>query len=127
MLSGTVVIVRHPSPSLTEKRNERLVTRSVIYGLPRPKAPKLAQRSGRPAHSEITFSILSLPRHRSAVGAVNVNNKDAEVVVTDEDRALEMAMTNVDIKRHLTLDLLLYEQAVDIHHVQAVKYGLIEE
>lgn len=62
---------------------------------------------------------------KTAVGAVNVNNKDEEVVYTEEDRAMDMAMTDVDIKRYLTLDLLLYEQAVAIHQEQLVEHELV--
>ena len=59
---------------------------------------------------------------RGAVGAVNVNHE--ETVFTEEDRSLELAKTNVDMKRYLMLDLLLYEQAVAIHRDQLEDYGL---
>lgn len=68
--------------------------------------------------------VLSPPCH-SAVGAVNVNARgDEEHVLTEENRNLELAKTDVTMKRHLMLDLLLYEQAVAIHRIQLDQYGL---
>ena len=69
----------------------------------------------------------NLLRFRTAVGAVNVNNKDETVVYTEEDRVMDIAMTDVTIKRYLALDLLFYEHAMAIHHAQAVQYGLIDQ
>lgn len=39
-------------------------------------------------------------------------------------KALEEAMTDAEIKRHLWLDLLLYEHAVDVFHQQKQQYGI---
>lgn len=41
-----------------------------------------------------------------------------------EDEALRVARTDVRIKKYLRLDLLLYEQAVAVHHRQAKEHGL---
>lgn len=39
--------------------------------------------------------------------------------------ALEMAMTDAEIKRHLWLDLLLYEHALDVFHEQRQLHGIV--
>lgn len=61
------------------------------------------------------------------VGPVNVHTKDKTAVYSEEDRVIDIAMTDVTLKRYLAFDLLLYEHAQAIHHTQAIKYGLMEE
>eukprot|EP00904_Undaria_pinnatifida_P012570 jgi/Undpi1/8443/HiC_scaffold_25.g10911.m1 len=52
-------------------------------------------------------------------GSQNINEGEAHRV---EEEAMNKALTDVKIKHHLWLDLILYEHAVAVHEVQLAQY-----
>lgn len=68
---------------------------------------------------------LQLPGYDWPTGFRSIGKKNGDGTFhSEEEAALLLAWTDPELKKHLWLDLLLYDHAVSVHNRQAAQYGL---